>query len=52
LTINEEFKGFYRGSDVEVKGKVVMQKGKVVDEEWYQEKLSSIRKGVKGVVRG
>lgn len=39
LSPEEKFMDFYADSDVTVKGVLVMQNGKVLDDEWYQKKL-------------
>ena len=40
----EQFKDLYGNADVEHKGKLVMEKGKILDEKWYQRKLLYIKK--------
>lgn len=44
-TPEEKFDGLYGTSNVKVKGKLVMRKGKILDEAWYQKKLRRLRKG-------
>ncbi len=44
-TPESELAGLYGTSDVRVKGKLVMRKGQVLDEAWYQRKLDKLRKG-------
>ena len=45
-TLEEKFDGLYGTSNVKVKGKLVMRKGKVIDEAWYQKKLNRLKKGM------
>ncbi len=45
ITPESELAGLYGTSDVRVKGKLVMRKGQVLDEAWYQRKLDKLRKG-------
>lgn len=47
LSLEEEFNGLYGNSTIREKGKLVMSKGKVLDQEWYQGKLSKLEKGRK-----
>ena len=42
LSPEEKFLDSYADSDVIVKGVLVMQKGKVLDDKWYQEKLARL----------
>ena len=44
-TLEEEFNGLYGVSDVRVKGRLVMRKGKILDIKWYQEKLARLKRG-------
>lgn len=44
LSPEEKFELLYGGSTVRVKGKLVMKKGKVIDEKWYQKKLNRLKK--------
>lgn len=45
LSLEEEFDGLYGNSTIRIKGKLVIKKGKVLDEEWHQKKLLQLRKG-------
>ena len=45
LTAEDEFDSLYGNSDVRIKGKLVMRKGNIIDEKWYQKKLAQIKKG-------
>lgn len=47
-TLEDEFDGLYGNSDIKVKGKLVMRKGQILDEEWYKSKLYQLKKGRKG----
>ena len=47
LTPEHDFQTIFGGGDIEVKGKLVMKAGKVLDEEWYQGKLRQLKKGRK-----
>ena len=44
-TLEEEFNGLYGVSDVRVKGRLVMSKGKILDTKWYQKKLAKLKRG-------
>jgi len=44
-TPESDFLGLYGTSDVRVRGKLVMRKGKILDEGWYQKKLRRLEKG-------
>ena len=48
-TPEDDFTALYGTSDVRVKGRLVMRKGKILDIKWYQKKLRRLEKGRKGL---
>lgn len=44
-TAEEEFYNLFGNCNIWVKGKLVMKKGKIIDNKWYQKKLRQLRKG-------
>ncbi len=45
LTPEEEFSDLFGNCNIWAKGKLVMKKGVVIDEEWYRGKLERLRRG-------
>ncbi len=44
-TLEQEFDDLFGSCNVWAKGKLVMRKGEILDEEWYQKKLCQLGKG-------